>query len=385
MALCLKTGLKFAYVKIIKNSSCVLKLNSMINQLNSEKLKIIFKEALAELKKHNLSKACEFFNLYEELTFGRPWNLCSADQKKHFFDFPGQPPEALPLHKLVHDFEQISCLIESGKLPPDFSFIQTALAQVIQSLCGRFSRPDPTELLLLNQAEQTLLHPFWGKSLYKEPWLDVEHDLLNPDLDLALFQKAYHTRTPYFSCCDQFLSEQALAYLQDFIFYSTCWHDYHRGGYVGSYLPAGFFSPFLFKLSDEMRIKFPELLARHALELVWAYKYAATTPGVGIHADSQGRVNVNLWLTPDQANLNPENGGLVIYDVIAPEDWDPHKYRIQDILPPGPCQIFRIPYRANRVVFFDSRLFHASDAFSFRAGYLNRRTNVTFLFGRRVT
>ena len=115
----------------------------------------------------------------------------------------------------------------------------------------------------------------------------------------------------------------------------------------------------------------------------WNVCSAATMPDVGIHADSQGQINVNLWLTPDQANLNPENGGLVIDAVMAPEDWDLQKYRIQDILPPGPCQIFRIPYRANRVVFFDSGLFHASDSFAFRSGYLNRRTNLTFLFGRR--
>ena len=41
-------------------------------------------------------------------------------------------------------------------------------------------------------------------------------------------------------------------------------------------------------------------------------------------------------------------------------------------------------YRANRAVIFDSDLFHATDRPVFRDGYLNRRINITFLYGRRT-
>jgi hypothetical protein len=34
-------------------------------------------------------------------------------------------------------------------------------------------------------------------------------------------------------------------------------------------------------------------------------------------------------------------------------------------------------------VIFDSDLFHATDRPVFRDGYLNRRINITFLYGRR--
>jgi hypothetical protein len=43
----------------------------------------------------------------------------------------------------------------------------------------------------------------------------------------------------------------------------------------------------------------------------------------------------------------------------------------------------RAPYRANRAVIFDSDLFHASDRPHFREGYLNRRINITLLYGLR--
>ena len=43
-----------------------------------------------------------------------------------------------------------------------------------------------------------------------------------------------------------------------------------------------------------------------------------------------------------------------------------------------------MPYRANRAVVFDSDLFHETDAIRFRDGYLNRRINITLLYGNRA-
>ena len=37
-------------------------------------------------------------------------------------------------------------------------------------------------------------------------------------------------------------------------------------------------------------------------------------------------MNVNFWITPDEANLNPDSGGLVIWDVNAPLEWEFTKY-----------------------------------------------------------
>lgn len=39
--------------------------------------------------------------------------------------------------------------------------------------------------------------------------------------------------------------------------------------------------------------------------------------GIKVHADS-ATVNLNFWVTPDQANLDPESGGLVVYPKVPP-------------------------------------------------------------------
>ena len=43
-----------------------------------------------------------------------------------------------------------------------------------------------------------------------------------------------------------------------------------------------------------------------------------------------------------------------------------------------------MPHRQNRAVIFDSDLFHQTDTIAFADGYLNRRINVTMLYGRRT-
>jgi Family of unknown function (DUF6445) len=45
--------------------------------------------------------------------------------------------------------------------------------------------------------------------------------------------------------------------------------------------------------------------------------------------------------------------------------------------------ILQVRYRANRAVIFDSDLFHETDRIAFKEGYLNRRINITMLYGKR--
>ena len=39
-----------------------------------------------------------------------------------------------------------------------------------------------------------------------------------------------------------------------------------------------------------------------------------------------------------------------------------------------------IPYKENRAVIFNSKLFHSTDDFKFDNSYANRRVNITFLY-----
>ena len=42
-----------------------------------------------------------------------------------------------------------------------------------------------------------------------------------------------------------------------------------------------------------------------------------------------------------------------------------------------------VPYKQNRMVLFKSDLLHATDKFTFKKGFVNRRINFTLLYGRR--
>ena len=95
-----------------------------------------------------------------------------------------------------------------------------------------------------------------------------------------------------------------------------------------------------------------------------------------------------LRITPNDANLDAEHGGLVVWDAAAPQDWDFAKYNAAEddicaFLKQQHSRPVTVPYRANRAVIFDSDLFHETDVISFKPGYENRRINVTLLFGRR--
>ncbi len=98
---------------------------------------------------------------------------------------------------------------------------------------------------------------------------------------------------------------------------------------------------------------------------------------------------MNIWITPAEANLDPRTGGLLLYDVAAPRDWDFATYnnnvgvKINALLEAKRARPTHIPYGYNRAVIFDSDLFHATPSIRFKSGYENRRMNVTVLFGAR--
>ena len=159
----------------------------------------------------------------------------------------------------------------------------------------------------------------------------------------------------------------------------------YDNGYLGAYLSDGFSCGLLFQIAEELRQTFPRIFADHKLRQMWAHKYDSQLLGVERHADAAA-VNVNFWITPDDANLNPDSGGLEVYLREAPLEWDFAKYNndqeaLREFVAGGDSAV--IPYRQNRAVVFNSNLVHRTDAFQFKEGYENRRINITMLFGHR--
>jgi hypothetical protein len=125
----------------------------------------------------------------------------------------------------------------------------------------------------------------------------------------------------------------------------------------------------------------------HRLQQIWGFKYGRTQPSTSAHADFAA-VNVNFWITPDEANCNPATGGMVVYDLKAPSDWGFRSYneegaKIAALLTERRSNATYIPYKSNRAIIFNSNLFHATAPVDFLDGYERRRVNVTLLFGNR--
>ena len=209
---------------------------------------------------------------------------------------------------------------------------------------------------------------------------------VNPQ-NAAAVATAWLSSDPSLVVIDNLLTQEALESLRRYCRGSDIWHTAYNQGYLGAFPESGFAAPLLAQIAEELSSTFGTIFADHPLRYHWAFKYDSKLNGIGIHAD-EAAVNVNFWITPDAANLDPEGGGLVIWDKQAPLDWDFAKFNADenaayDFLARSGAKPVKIPYRANRAVIFDSNLFHKTDEIAFAEGYENRRINITMLYGRR--
>eukprot|EP00928_Gymnodinium_smaydae_P002114 TRINITY_DN10746_c0_g1_i2.p1 TRINITY_DN10746_c0_g1~~TRINITY_DN10746_c0_g1_i2.p1 ORF type:complete len:421 (-),score=113.38 TRINITY_DN10746_c0_g1_i2:263-1525(-) len=123
---------------------------------------------------------------------------------------------------------------------------------------------------------------------------------------------------------DNFLSEAALEALYQWCLESTMWYGL-RPGYLAAFLQEAFNSPLILQVVEELRSTFPGILGQHQLMNMWGFKYAHNESdwplnGTEVHADIAA-VNVNFWLAPDDANLDEDGGGLIVYTKHAPKEW----------------------------------------------------------------
>ena len=158
------------------------------------------------------------------------------------------------------------------------------------------------------------------------------------------------------------------------------------GGYAGAYIDDGLHDRLLLALAFELNKALPRIMKNNPLRYLWAYKYDSEYSGISTHAD-EAAVNVNIWLTPDDAVLDKDSGGLVVFTAKPPPDANFAEYNqntkkmIEEIIKPTSFANVTVPFRYNRAVMFDSLLFHHTDVFKFKPGYKNRRINLTILYG----
>jgi len=199
-------------------------------------------------------------------------------------------------------------------------------------------------------------------------------------------EAAYHAR-PGLVWHDGLLQADVLQQLLELCQRSTFWHHAYAQGYLGAYLDDGLTCPLLYQIAEAIKAALPGIFGSTKLLYLWAFKCQHTGQGVALHHDS-ALINVNFWLTPDSANQNTESGGLCVYLHEPPKTWDLERYSLsselmRNFLNQTESQKHCVPYRQNRVVIFNSRLLHATQAFDFMPGYSQQRLNITLLFGHQ--
>ena len=288
----------------------------------------------------------------------------------------------IPGYRVKHDREQLQLLRQRGLINSEF----VGYVDCIESIAQRCSAQERTNAVTVEGAEVAHVAPSYNRLVHLPRPPTFSAPYLNPALEIEKIERQYLESKPEVVSIDDFLAPSALAALRNFCLEATVWKKEYPNGYLGATLKDGFASPLLLHIAEDLRLRFPRIFGQHLLEQAWAFKYDSTMKGINVHADF-ARVNVNFWITPDEACSSPDRGGLIVWDKESPRDWSFQKYNgdeahIRRFLSQSGAKAIRIPYRANRCVLFNSTLFHETDRFEFNDAYEDRRVNVTLLYGK---
>ncbi len=279
-------------------------------------------------------------------------------------------------HKLEHDAEQFLYLSQRTRDRLRFELLARNYRAIAEQVSNEVAALSDTQIDVLGDDYNTPIH------LRAAP--EVAGGAVNERGDRAALTAQFQDQGAI--PVDDLLTPQALDALWRFLLESTIWHDFsHIDGFVASYLEDGLACPLLLQIADELRHAFSDILGAHRLSQAWAFKGLQAQSAVDAHADDAA-VSVNFWVTPTQANISPERGGLVVCRAPPPDDWEIKDYdadqaRIVTFLEQMADNSLVVPYRQNRAVIFRSRLFHHSDSPKFAQGYENHRINLTLLYG----
>ena len=290
--------------------------------------------------------------------------------------------------KLRDTIDQLEYLMAKGRIDPSFECMAERYRTVLAEM-QRAEGPETDTMLTRDQVE--LLYSFYNRVVYYADVPRIGTGVVNRSLDFERIEDEYLASPISVTTFDDFLTPEALRALRDFCLESTTFFSYGGTHTVGSRIDCGFNCEILYQMAEELQERLPRVLGGYMLDNIWAYRYRNESEGVAAHTD-QGAVTFNFWITPDDANLMPDRGGLVVYAKEQPHHWDWRRYNVDKNTPAvrrdiaeflATAETVTIPYRENRAVLFHSNLFHKSDRIRFKDGYENRRMNVTMLFGKR--
>jgi Flp pilus assembly protein TadD len=317
---------------------------------------------------------------------------------------PGPGPAVATRFSVLDRAQQLEGLLRREAIEPGFASVVERLRGVLAEL-GPADEPEPGSEAGSETGSEA--GPDWRRTLADAQAARLGGALarivhfgdaprlagpaINPALDCAAIERAYLNADPPAIYFDDFLTPEALAGLRRFCRDSTIYFGSDPAGFVSATMAGGFNCSLMYQIAEELKAALPSVLGPHHLSNMWSYRHRAEGGGVLAHTDLAA-VTFNFWIAPDEANLDPASGGLVVYAKEEPLEWDWMRINRQKSRPEVRSQIeafledareIVIPHRSNRAVMFHSNLFHRSDRFTFADDFESRRINISLLFGRR--
>jgi tetratricopeptide (TPR) repeat protein len=281
--------------------------------------------------------------------------------------------------KLRHDLQQLEWLRAEGVLAQDLLPVIEAHRAALGAL------PEETPERFLFEVPDVAGFPaLYNRWHVDRPAPRVAGGAVRPRRDAG--EVAAGFQRDGWAVVDDFLTPPALAALRRFCVESSVWFEKKFPNEVGASLRNGFCCPLLLQIASEIRQVLPGVFGAHLFTGLFSYKYLGRGTVGNVHAD-RGAVSLNLWITDDAANEEPQRGGLVFWNKRVPpeyfsEDPDLIDRLHQRLLSEPDARPSVVPYRANRALVFHSDVLHRTDRVCFRDDHGSRRVSITYLYGR---
>lgn len=284
-------------------------------------------------------------------------------------------------------------LSENGRIAEGFAAYMRRAGLVYAQGTAPPDKPHPLHRIRMDKAQRDYLvekglapaNAVAGQVFHIAPAARLAGPAVRPDLATPQLLERWKTSWPQLIVIDSFLVPEALETLRRYCAESTVWKRDYRAGYTGATPQDGFACPLLAQIAEELIAAFPTILGPHQFHYLGAFKYdSELSTGTNVHADFSA-VNVNFYIAPDTANLDPDSGGMRIWDVAARDEAELRHYNGDEAAAEAHVKNATptvVPHKANRVVIFKSDLFHKTDDCHFALGYLDMRINISLLFGR---
>ncbi|MDQ3802526.1 MAG: hypothetical protein M3416_01530 [Acidobacteriota bacterium] len=205
--------------------------------------------------------------------------------------------------------------------------------------------------------------------------------------DWEAIEAQYAETSPYnYAVIDDFLAPDACSEVRAHLINNKGWAFMNVEGPQPVLVVRNFNLPLIHEIASALIGRLAGVLGGLSLVEHSAFMNRSNN-GLSIHSDN-GLATLNIYLTPDEFNLDPEAGGLWLYDVKRGENQALHEFNSQ----PWCTEYFerhtkggavRIGYAFNRAILFDARTLHAAERMRFAGGSVaSHRLNLALRFDR---